>query len=87
MSDEQDAAFNKIMGLGAMPPDDSPDYDRWLFDETWQAAIQAERERLLKLAEEIAIEVGGRFADTHSLNIGLNEFRKRADAIRRGEGV
>jgi F0F1-type ATP synthase membrane subunit b/b' len=40
------------------------------------------RERVAQLARDIAKEVGGKFAETHSLNVGLNKFIKELERIR-----
>jgi hypothetical protein len=41
MKHVREAAFKKIMGAIDMPDDGSPDYDEWLFNKTWYAALDA----------------------------------------------
>lgn len=38
MGIEKEKAFANIMGAVDMPPDNSPEYDEWLFNKTWEAA-------------------------------------------------
>lgn len=44
-------AFTKIMGSIDMPPDDSPDYDEWLFDKSFAAGRSAGLEEGARLVE------------------------------------
>ena len=39
MDERKKKEFQRIMGLGSMPPDTGPDYDEWLFTKSWQAAL------------------------------------------------
>lgn len=51
-----------------------------------EAGQADERERWQKRADEIAVEVGGKFAETHRLNTSLNMFRAALRSGKTGEG-
>lgn len=51
MSDTMREAFDEIMGDFSMPPDDSADYDEWVFTKAWQAA-QADARALVEKLEK-----------------------------------
>ena len=44
-------AFNRIMGDVTMPESDAPDYDEWLFNKTWQAALLYMQQHVRPLVE------------------------------------
>ena len=53
----REQAFQKIMGLDSMPADDSPDYDRWLFDRAFSAGVQEGMEQAAKECDSFLEEI------------------------------
>ena len=53
MNDQMRQEFNRIMGLGSMPPDGTSEYDEWLFERSYAAGRS-------DMADEAAQEVKAR---------------------------
>lgn len=46
---ERELIFRQIMGDPSMPENEHPDYDRWLFDKTYEAARQLSADEIERL--------------------------------------
>jgi len=71
-----DAIFKEIMGAIDMPADESPDYDRWLFDKTWKAARASGMER------DMACEEIAKLLENHMTEKGWTDVQKNAAVAR-----